>query len=80
MLLHERSTAAATVDRMEEAERVLERLRRIEALERGQASAQELLAELRGLVGEAEAWVRLEGDERARCAVGKLREGAEGMT
>jgi hypothetical protein len=64
---------------MDEAARVLERLQRIEALERGRAPARELLAELRQLVGEAEAWARLEGDERARSAVGKLREGAEGM-
>jgi hypothetical protein len=32
-----------------------------------------LLDELRELVGEAEAWARLEGDERARDAVGRLR-------
>ena len=31
-------------------------------------------------VSVAEAWARLEGDERARSAVEKLREGAEGMS
>jgi hypothetical protein len=65
---------------MDEAERVLERLRRIDALERVRAPAEELLAELRALLREAEAWVRVEGDARARSAVGKLREGAEGMS
>jgi hypothetical protein len=31
------------------------------------------------LVGEAEAWARLEGDQRAQAAVDKLRKEAEGM-
>jgi hypothetical protein len=39
-----------------------------------------MLGELRELVREAEAWARLEGDLRARTAVGKLREEAEGMS
>ena len=38
-----------------------------------------LLDELRALVREAEAWARLEGDERARSAVTRLRNEAEGM-
>ena len=38
-----------------------------------------LLGELRALVREAEAWARLEGDERARSAVTRLRHEAEGM-
>jgi hypothetical protein len=39
-----------------------------------------VLGELRELVREAEAWARIEGDGRARDAVVKLREGAEGMS
>jgi len=54
---------------MDEARAVLDRLQRIEALERGGASPRELLGELRALVGEAEAWARVEGDERAAAAV-----------
>ena len=54
---------------MDEAKAVLDRLRRIEALERGGASPRELLGELRALVCEAEAWARVEGDERAVAAV-----------
>ena len=72
---------------MDDTERVLGRLRRIEAL-RGAADAgapsrgddaRALLAELRALVPEAEAWARAEGDARARQAAAKLREEAEGM-
>jgi hypothetical protein len=69
---------------MEETNRVLARLRRIEELRAGaelrkgpQTSL--LLDELRALVPEAEAWARAEGDARARVAVTKLREEAEGM-
>jgi hypothetical protein len=54
---------------MDEARAVTERLNRIEVLEREGAHAQALLAELRELVREAEAWVRAEGDERAELAV-----------
>jgi hypothetical protein len=68
---------------MDEATRVLRRLERIEALDRGRAESAVLLGELRALVGEAEAWARLEGDERARgaarAAAEKLRGEAEGM-
>jgi hypothetical protein len=46
---------------MDEARAVLERLGRIDALEREGAPAGELLEELRALVGEAEAWARREG-------------------
>ena len=63
---------------MDETNRVLVRLRRIEELREG-GSAGLLLAELRALVPEAEAWARLEGDARARVAAAKLREEAEGM-
>ena len=59
---------------------MLERLRRIDELERVQAPPRLVLGELRELVREAEAWARLEGDVRARSAVEKLREEAEGMS
>jgi Tfp pilus assembly protein PilN len=58
---------------MDEAAKVLERLERIEALGQERAPTSQLLDELRALVGEAEAWARLEGDERARDAVTRLR-------
>jgi hypothetical protein len=45
------------------------RLDRIEELEREGAPPGVLLEELRGLVQAAEAWAKLEGDERARTAV-----------
>ena len=54
---------------MDEARAVLARLDRIEALEREGAPPGVLLEELRGLVQEAEAWTRLEGDARAKAAV-----------
>ncbi|HEX7625752.1 MAG TPA: hypothetical protein VF379_01760 [Gaiellaceae bacterium] len=64
---------------MELTDQVLARLARIEVLRRGGAES-ELLAELRALVPEAEAWARTEGDARARAAASKLREEAEGMS
>jgi len=54
---------------MDEARAVLARLDRIEALEREGAPPGALLEELRGLVQEAETWVRLEGGERAKNAI-----------
>ena len=54
---------------MDEARAVIDRLERIELLERDGAPPAVMLEELRGLVREAEAWVRIEGDERARDAV-----------
>jgi len=54
---------------MDEARAVLARLDRIETLEREGAPPGVLLDELRGLVQEAEAWVRTEGGERAKDAV-----------
>ena len=54
---------------MDEARAVLARLDRIEALEREGAPPGVLLEELRGLVHAAEAWAKLEGDDRARRAV-----------
>jgi Tfp pilus assembly protein PilN len=69
---------------MDETNRVLARLRRIEELREGAefrkgAQASALLDELRALVPEAEAWARADGDARARVAATKLREEAEGM-
>jgi hypothetical protein len=63
---------------MDETDAVLQRLRRIERL-RVSAAPGVVLDELRLLVPEAEAWARAEGDARARAAVQKLREEAEGM-
>ena len=59
---------------MDEAHAVMQRLDRIDALEREGACPATLLAELRELVREAEAWARLEGDERARRAVERVEE------
>jgi len=50
----------------------MERLDRIEALEREGAHPTTVLAELRELVREAEAWSRVEGDERAQHAVERV--------
>jgi hypothetical protein len=58
---------------MHEAHAVLERLSRIEELERAGAAAPELLEELRQLVREAEAWSALEGDARTELAVDRCR-------
>lgn len=57
---------------MDEARAVLHRLERIEALEREGAKPAAVLAELHELVHEAEAWARIEGDERARTAAAAL--------
>ena len=59
---------------MEEARRVIERLERIEALDRSTADPAELLAEVRGLLHDAEAWVRVEGGDAADEAVIRLRD------
>jgi hypothetical protein len=64
---------------MDETDRVIARLARIEEL-RGGGAEGELLVELRALVPEAEAWARSEGDARARSAASKLRKEAEGMS
>ena len=47
---------------MDEARAVLRRLERIEALDREDAPAGVLLDEVRALLREAEAWVRVEPD------------------
>jgi hypothetical protein len=54
---------------MDEARAVIDRLERIEVLERDGAPPAVMLEELRGLVQAAERWAQLEGDERARTAV-----------
>jgi hypothetical protein len=58
---------------VDEARAVLERLERIEALDRRGAARPELLAELRALLVEAEAWSKTEGGEAGECAVDGLR-------
>jgi hypothetical protein len=63
---------------MDEARRVLERLARISELEREEAPAADLLAELRELLCEAEAWVRVEPQSGAADeAIARLREALE---
>ena len=65
---------------MDEARAVLSRLDRIERLERAGAPASTLVFELRSLVSEAEAWVRVEpiSTGRAESAIDRLREAVEG--
>jgi hypothetical protein len=58
---------------MDEARAVLERLERIEALDRADAERGDLLAELRALLEEAEAWARVEGGDAGERAVDGLR-------
>jgi hypothetical protein len=52
----------------QETQELLDRLARIEALDREGAPPSALLPELRALVGEAEAWARREGDPDAAAA------------
>jgi hypothetical protein len=58
---------------VDESEAVLRRLERIEQLDRSDAPAADLVAELRCLVAEAEAWSRREGDAAGQRAVQDLR-------
>jgi hypothetical protein len=58
---------------MDEARAVLQRLERIESLDRAGAPAADLLVELRALVREAEAWSRVEGGDAGGDAVERLR-------
>jgi hypothetical protein len=63
---------------VDEARAVTERLNRIEALDREHAPAELLLAELRELVREAEAWVRAEGEpEQGVAAVERCKDALE---
>ena len=59
---------------------VLRRLRRIEAFEREGAPARSLLAEVRALLGEVEAWVRSErdGTDLAEQALVRCRAAVDG--
>ena len=61
---------------MDEARAVLARLDRIEQLECARADPHVLLAELRELVTEAEAWARRERDPAAEAAAQSLAERA----
>jgi hypothetical protein len=63
---------------MEESRAVLERLQRIEALDRAGAGTSELLDELRALLGEAEEWSRTEGGDAGESAVEGLRTALSG--
>ena len=69
-----RRNEAASVDSMDEA-RVLARLDRIDELDRSGAAPTELLAELRGLLRDAEALTRENDDEKSGTeeVVGRLR-------
>jgi hypothetical protein len=60
---------------MDEARRVLARLERIESLDRERARPADLLAELRALLAEVEAWARAERavPNEAREAVDRCR-------
>ena len=58
---------------MDESDAVLERLERIEALDRAGAPAPDLVEELRALLLDAEAWSRAEGGEAGVRAVADLR-------
>ena len=65
----------ATVGDMDDARKVIDRLARIDALDREQTPADVLLAEVRSLLHEAESWVRSDahGDERACDALDRCR-------
>jgi hypothetical protein len=58
---------------VDESEAVLERLTRIEELDRRGAGSRELVEELRALLAEAEAWSRREGGDAGARAVDELR-------
>jgi hypothetical protein len=66
---------------MNEARRVIERLERIESLQRAEAPASALLPEVRGLLRDGEAWLAVEGRDTEPAAAalercrGRLAEG-----
>jgi len=62
---------------VDESRAILERLERIEALDRENAPPRELLSELRALLREAETWARTEGGDVAAMAVEDLRAALE---
>ena len=70
------SILLASVIGMEVARAVLDRLSRIEELERQGAPPRLLLAEVRALLHEAETWVRSEGGaaNRAHAALERCRD------
>lgn len=68
-----RDGGRATVGGVDEAKAVLERLARIERLERSGARREALLGELCALLEEAEAWSRREGGDAGERAVSGLR-------
>jgi hypothetical protein len=59
---------------VDEARAVIDRLDRIEQLERSHAPPEVLLAELRMLVHAAETWARKERDVRAHAAVARCEQ------
>jgi len=59
---------------MDESRAVLDRLDRIEELDRRNAPPAELVEELRALLGEAESWSRREGGADGARAVERLRD------
>lgn len=61
---------------MDEARAVMQRLRRIEALEREGAPARSVLAEVHALLAEAEAWVSTEreGTDLVEQALARCRD------
>jgi hypothetical protein len=70
-----RHRPAASVEAVEQARAVLERLERIEALKRDEAPAGVLLDEVRALLTEAEAWAEADrAGGRAANALGACRE------
>ena len=58
---------------MDESKANLERLERIESLDRRGAAPAQLVDELRALLEEAEAWSRAEGGDAGARAVEDLR-------
>jgi len=58
---------------VDESAAILERLGRIEALDRAGAPASDLVHELRALLVDAEAWSRVEGGDEGAKAVEDLR-------
>ena len=58
---------------VEESRAVLERLERIDALDRARAEPGEIVAELRALLEEAKAWSQVEGGDAGERAVEGLR-------
>ena len=70
-----RASSPRTLDGVEEARKVLERLERIDRLQATGGSRAALLAEIRALLAEGEAWLAVEpgGTERARDALDACR-------